>query len=885
MAWHIRNVSDKPIGVHAPFRRDAQTRLVALDFTQLWIADDLKRSLASTLADTGHVSSSTLLLASSFTVASISPDGKVDRSASSSGIHIPITLIEPGGYLTAVCSVRVDPDASQTKETAQSIQADMQNHGQACLTAYLDLGHPQSLLSMHPIQVRPFQVQLAESFDFCRFETKILLVANNRTTSAEVSAWRSLVNGLLGEPTKNTVAVWNVSLYSGFSFKYKVPVLVSNTEKDRTISFGELFGGDNCSVIFLNNLCTPTAVRTGTREDFPIQFLQHEELLHACKDHGCRIYIAGSRTGVNLHSRIRVPVDAVNKHELESEDALFKDAVSIMYPGHARIEDGEDEKRKGGDPQQSMAAWLTSDLKGPLYKQKQCGHGKVKRIFALRKAQGQLLYFSKQNSPKPSAEFRLADCSLITETHADQSSEQGGKSHQERLTIKTPTRMLVLMPVTGKKPGPSLSQWRRAMEDAIDFARSANGQRTASASNTASAISWDFDITRPKGFDTYCSTNVIIRQMSVREASLQKRAEALSKKLSMTYPEYQFLVVYRYVEKKDQEANNGIMFNKRNIGDITVHIGVPRGSGTIVTDLQAAGSSADGGAFVHTQVLSDKNKYAYLKSLSMAMKMRLLRESGNDGSLGSLWKHAASCSLHMLVDAIMSDVADENAAFRFGDVSAAAKVKQAVLGTKKRSEAESWAARMICLSTIGAEESIGVVQVGSVKCQEVFRLCVMLRLLIKSSVPVAQKTFKVSRAGTIARAAAVTLDKLENNFVSALGLEKASLLVNEDGRTISKCVDALFKRGLPAGDDKAVSPLDLLSFFRCRYGVGVEGADSEGGLYRPIVINQQEFTKAKDAAQLISMPRICRRPGMFQSDSERQRAVAAFLSCYKPAQE
>lgn len=764
VAYNIHNVSDKPIAYDAPTPRASQTRILGIDFNDDSVIADEDGLIDLALKNIQHVENAAVLSSSLFTIAEHSLDGNSSFVKSSGGLESSTPLLQPGQSVTVTRLIRAGrlADAEtgsnlsrpQDMDTKSRLEPVRSLYAQASLLTYLELGHPRNLDSLRPLQIRPFQVQLAEPFEYHHGLTKVLLVVNNRTTPQEIADWRSLVSQQFNLPHEQCVSVWNVSLYGGISFKYKVYNATDTKGATKASKLGQLFSEPDSVIIFLNNLCSPTGIRTGTSQQMPMEYLHYQELLHACKDLGCRFYIVGSSLGVNLSMRLRIAVDAENLHEFETVNDLLEGAPAEMFPEIA------EDTILTNEPKSPAAAWINADIKGVLKKKKQSGNGKVTRTFVLRRKTDELLYYKQDYSKTPSASFNLADCSIVeANTLPKKSRKKDGAS--ETLTIQTESRMLVLSSATKEASAePSLSEWRQEIEAGIASARRKRGNV-----GDLKEPRNDIDFSRPQGYDKYCSAKIISRNLLMTEGNILQQAENISMELSMQHPEYETVVTYNFVKPDDRDQIHSITNKKRQVGELAVYMGLQHDDGNVIIDHFSAADSED---FVHNGVFCEKNRYALLKALRMSGKMRLLKFSRQDGNLGDCDENQG---LHSLVDAILSDIADENVKFRYGEVGVGRKLSSMV---SKRSDTEIWANRLTCLSMVAEDNSLGKVESGSNKMKELVRLCVNARLLIKLSVPMKEKMLKVSRVGLIARASTSLLDKLERNLATAVGICRKS---------------------------------------------------------------------------------------------------------------
>lgn len=873
VAVDVRNVSKQAIGLGAPMERCVQTRHLGIDFSG---AEDRHGLRASSLNEVGHVSGATVLMPSAFKISPLE-EGPGPANLlfvdSSPGLARPMAVLDPGCTRTVACCVRMDfpPVGDVVEETVADMGGRCADvpvskgdvYGQAVVNTVLDFGHPREPEALRSIQIQPFQVQLAEPFNYVAGKSKVLLVVNNRTTPKEIADWKLLCARLWVEEA--CVAIWNTGLYGGFSLKHTIET------GGRESCLAELFGHEDCVVVFLNNLCAPTGVRsTEEEEECPALFLQQQELLHACRDYGLRVYIFGSQTGQDLEARIRVPVDAADVVEFEDESVLLNNAASVLRPSaHIPCPEGA-HKEDSTTPPPPRASWMRSEVKGYLWKLSNGGGRKTKRLFCLRS--GELMYYTRPDARHPKNVFPLAQCSIVSSG----SGLDAGEKEANVLCLETAERVLKLMAIPDKKDGvsgPSLAEWQSAIETGIARANGAELSQTNVPERAGI-----------EGSAFACSMDVFSRQTV---ASLKERSENLGAKLQATYPELQTLVVYENGGSR-LLGRAGSGFNRRRVGEIQVHAGLSLYGGNVVTSWDTTmKDDSPASVVVHEQVSSERNHYGLLKSLSFQRKIQLLQTSAQDGSLGPGDQISDTRSLSLLVDAICSDLADENAAFRFGTVGAVDKIANTFLLKKRRSEAMEWGERLKHLSRLADVSSFGSVEANTFKFDELFRLLATCRLLASRSLLVYETAVKVSRAGVIARASSGLLDIFALNLACAVGVEKVGMLRNRDGMSIEKLVAAMTKTGLSAAsnvDHKGgrIGRRDVLALMRCQRGVGVFGSDRDRGVVTPLVLSKESFDETKSRAMSSSPPVLSheREAGISEEDqgSAMQNALSKLMA-------
>lgn len=924
----VKNVSEKAVGMGAAVKRALQLRLLAVDFEKKSVLEDEFGLVVASLVEASHVEGADVLPVRSFEIAEVGSS----FLASHPGMVSRVDMLEPGEVRVVGCAVRMTKlgasgggwkasaspprgDGSGVYETIAGAWSESVNevamlerlgkkkrssrpepkavfpgvspsfHSQALLQAVLDLGHPRDLLVPRSVQARPFEVQLAEPFEYKQGVSKVLLIVNNRTTAAEVDDWRLLAGRIYNTEDWRCVSVYNISLYGGVS-------LVDGDGLGGR-SLAQLFSGKGSVIVFLNNKSAATGI-AGTREGeiCPMERLQQQELLRACRDHGCRIYVYGAQAGADLYSRLQIPVlesgDNVRVEEFIDEATLASQSAARLRPRalfHSFYRESRDDfsvvDDSGSDtsfPTMSMtgtsaealalteAAWMRADIKGYLLEAGKSGRGKP-RFCAIRGLY--LSVYPKENSKVPKHVYNLADCV----------SDHGARPvpRADSIYIHFSDFILELSEITGKKglkfESPPISEWRKAL--AVAYRTGGPADPTTSQELIMSGRM------KVRGVDCVCTTQVLRRRSGEVQAVLKSRAESVAHDLQLAYPEASWCVVYGPPPAHSTLANAGIL-NKRSVGEITVRMGLVHDGGNVVTNWYDGGDD-DSGHFVHGETFSERNVYGFIKALSLPQKLKLLQNSSANGSLGFIEKDAGCSSLALLVDAIASDCADENALFRFGSVSATAKVATTV--SKKRAvEAETWARRMTVLSSVvnSVTFASGTVEVNSAKFAELFRLLATLRLLIQRSLPLRESTIKATRCGLIARAATILLDRLTLNVADGAGVEKASALKNAQGQSVDKAVSSMTKDGL-GGSNGRIGRHDVLALLRCRRGVGVLGSNSKLGLFEPVVMSSKAYQAVKESAASSAYPfpfNLEKTPGSYANESDRRAALDQFLSSY-----
>eukprot|EP01133_Synstelium_polycarpum_P015290 gene15290-18103_t len=175
------------------------------------------------------------------------------------GVHANIPALAPGTL-----------DFFAT--TFQFTSADLKPYTRVLVESSLYLGHVKNMMDAQQIQSRPFEIQLSEGYQSGQ-ASDFLLVTNNQTEFAEVSAWRMIAADL-----GRTLNVWNVNLYKD--------LCLAHPKKDGT----SLLTDFRCkTIIFLNN----TYLRDERLYD-AAGFIRARELFNAAKFHGINTLVIGS---------------------------------------------------------------------------------------------------------------------------------------------------------------------------------------------------------------------------------------------------------------------------------------------------------------------------------------------------------------------------------------------------------------------------------------------------------------------------------------------------------------------------------------------------------------------------------------------------------------
>ena len=824
MLVDVRNMSNKPIGFDALLKRYAKVKMASFWNDRVNV-DNIGTDEIALLKNSNAISSCPIITADELEISLLNHKSSTWRDAGN-GVEQNVQVINPGHTTTVACSVRL---VEETKAKTYS---------QACLLTELHLGHPKALTEMRMVQYRPFEVQIASHFSYRQNETRVLLVCNNRTTAKELNKWRNLLNNVLsfGENDRSDVCtVWNTSLYRGTSLQY-APIRSPNSNEK---SLAELFSDRGQLVVFLNNNCTPRGIRMDGSQSTVVEDMQKQELYHALRDTQCHAYVFGARPDMRI--RTRVPVDGIYERELANENEVLAETIRTLRPDKTHL--ARHCLNKGGKG--AAAAVFTADAQGYVqFKFK--GLIFRTRYLTLRLSSNELTVFRQPLSKVAHREFHISDIS-------DMKLDLEGKVQE--LFIFVPNGTIRLR--ASKDPNePQLQQWHDEIQSAMANLKLVNDE-LEQPDHQEYGMQW------------FCSMHVVKRTVGVTEKNLRVRAEALAAKLHMQHPEMDFLVVYRHVAKENQVKNRGIGLNARCLGKLEIHAGLTHNEGAAVvhgpTENEEGIDSV--GHYVREHIMDESNLYGVLKSFSIYEKMRLLRAAPqSDKRVGD---HSL---LGLLVSAIASDCADENARFRFGVTSGLRKLSTLFNMKKRKVEVTDWEERLVVLREVTSADGVGKVEIGSKKHDEVLRLMSLLEILTSKGVKRHMTTLKVSRMGMISRASRRLLDSMTEIFVEGVGIAKKDALTNSNGKHLKKIVKQLMNEGIEEGDGK-MKRRDVLSALRVQHGIGIPGSATENGEFMLTVIDGNEFDVHRNTIEASSRPKIDERGGVYGSDQEYQNAL------------
>lgn len=862
VAWRVKNIGEKAIGIDAPLPRKAATRLCILDSDRLAMADMRGNCISNEETDMGYVPSDELS-ASKIRFHRLDEEEFTEyEPGNSKGLLCPIPIIRPSESITFFRVISINDLVSDEQKNRSSVT----EHSTIRLTAHLDMGHPVTRDSLREIQVRPFQLQVATPFTYELGVSRILLVVNNRTTSEEISSWRAMCAGSL-QASPEAVAIWNVSLYGGLSFKYRVQACVNAQETNELQSLAKRFSTRDSMVVILNNSCTPCSVQVDTTEDVPLRVLYQDELLHACNDHGCRFYIAGTREGYSWRHALQVPTTECSVRTLNSMQTLVEWSPSILWPDDLVVSDVLSGRQPKTDAE-VVPATAPYDLKVTFRKKRKSGLGSVKRVFLLQKSEKMLYYFEKENSIKPSGSIPL-DSSIVCSLQSN------------RLKIETNHRVLALQVSSSnnQEKEDTLNAWRDAIESIVTTQVKTSDSSKATEKDLEQR---GFDMSRPENSGVVCSSRVL-RRNAGDDNTVKKQAEQVASELASIFPELMFCVVYRYITPEDQERNRGILATQRGIGDVTVFPGAHYDEGGIVVDLSdSAGDTKTSNRLVHNGTRSLRDVYGFLKGLSFSQKVVLLKNVETKGVASLDAQNLDDAWLSLLVDAIASDIADELAIFSFGKESIGDKLTNVIRRSKKENAVSSWTNRMRRLRVLTEVENLGTL--SGEKFEQVFRLCAIIQLLARCVVPATARVMKVGRSGIISLAARKAIDHLISLLCNAADVTHGKDLKNGQGKTLDSIQKEWKRQGVSCSEGD-IPIKNVVIKMRKLHDFGTPWAAVDSNKHVPLVLSMDDFDAVRQQSNACNvMPNIS-PPSTNSTPHPSVDFVRQFLEQHAPAEE
>lgn len=336
----VRNISNVPVGVAASSRAaEVQVR-------------PIRDPSAELLEAATSAGSRTWLAEQGYQLISPHMEGMEEEFAGTNELLVRKQLLDvpPGKFVlvpltllmldTGLSSLVESKDGNAAESSGSAIGQrewieDPTMYSHATIQTVLSLSYPEtSSKAVREIQTRPFQVQLAEPFDFVpsggsSSSSRVLLVTNDRTTRTEVVAWRGFISSALNI-SKASVSSWNSSLNGGMSLKH-TPLNAGGEQL--TEPLGRMFSGDGNTIIFLNNPCNPSGISTGNADSCAMEALQHRELLDACRDMGARVLVVGSQEHADPAARL-TPLDAYRCVRRLAHCAALKAFISFSVVQH-----------------------------------------------------------------------------------------------------------------------------------------------------------------------------------------------------------------------------------------------------------------------------------------------------------------------------------------------------------------------------------------------------------------------------------------------------------------------------------------------------------------------------------------------------------------------
>lgn len=255
--------------------------------------------------------------------------------------------------------------------TLEFTNIDMKPYTRVTVESSLHFGHVQNMMTARNIQIRPFEVQLAEGYTRSQY-ADVLIIVNNRTEYDEMVAWRHVTSQI-----RSRFCVWNVHLYSDLK--------LDHLRKDAHTLMQDFCCG---TIIFLNNLC----LRDEKVDQQCIEFARAHEIFLAARDHGINILVYGTENGRPLSKEL---IPAVNNPKL----VYYKSKRKLVSGMKKRLVYGE------GDAQ-AQPATLNADLCGCLLFNKT-------NYWCVLSAQNKTLsYYSSAKKQFPDGMIYLESCKV-----------------------------------------------------------------------------------------------------------------------------------------------------------------------------------------------------------------------------------------------------------------------------------------------------------------------------------------------------------------------------------------------------------------------------------------------------------------------------------------
>ncbi|PRP79536.1 hypothetical protein PROFUN_12727 [Planoprotostelium fungivorum] len=192
--------------------------------------------------------------------------------------HNGNVFVDPMLGLRADLPLLPSNDQLYFSSTMQFVNDKTKPYTRLTVHSSLFLGHVLDMQRPIKVQIRPFEIQLAEEYDSCNSD--FLLVVNNRTEYEAVSAWERIITSIGAK-----VSVWNVNLYGDLALAHQ--------RKDGQRLIDE-YRFKN--IIYLNN----HFLQDEKMDYTAVQYAQPRELYLAVRDHGINLFVFGEKQGFSM---------------------------------------------------------------------------------------------------------------------------------------------------------------------------------------------------------------------------------------------------------------------------------------------------------------------------------------------------------------------------------------------------------------------------------------------------------------------------------------------------------------------------------------------------------------------------------------------------------
>lgn len=511
-----------------------------------------------------------------------------------------------------------------------------------------------------------------------------------------------------------------------------------------------------------------------------------DEILHSHREDKCNFYIPGSSFTYPWRYILHFPLSQTadittgkNVLLLPSIKALIEWAPSKLWPDIPLL---IPKKQKTQNEDLSAKGRLEGDLFGYMNQRKPKGKGTQKRFFILRKANASIYMYKSDSAKTPQEVYTISDrvgCSIVEGSW---------------ICIKLEQREIYITPAGKNENVTSVVKlWENVILDLVSDITTTKQMKSHSTEGSSGL--------------TACRTTLSKKVFNVasgdNETKVKKEAEKVAASLATEYPEFRFGVMYESL----QDSNQG-----SNIGYIYVFRGVHYSHGSFLIDMthgndaltyfhgQTSQQTEDvsrkhGNKFIHNDFNSKRNMYGFVKSLSFNHKLSLLKACRDDGTcdMNQNSGHSesgdsnefskAAVHVSIVVDSILSDIADELSIFSYS--SKGIDFSKGILPNKKKEIREQWAARMLRLKALSAGSDIfGSVKMDSSKYTEIFRLCVILELQLLNIRPPGD-LIKYGRPAMIGVILEAVIQKVKMNLAEAVGLQDEYKLLFEGRDSIA----------------------------------------------------------------------------------------------------